>query len=175
MPALNENHKQILGPLISPFDRSNNKTRETHLLDGERHNDEFLELIHDGINNNKPQPYFELTLEELERYRVAEGSKFFEKCYLWVIDEVSVKIIWEKTPNSARGMVIPHKPFVCHTNITACSQAYIGGEMHFCENGNIYVNFMSDRYGRPETEEKKKMAIEYMQYAGYKNVIMTPQ
>lgn len=173
MPALSEKHITVLGPLIKPFERSPGKNIETHLKAGEGDNNEFLDIIHDGINNHKPKPYLELTLNELEKERIMDGGKLLEKCYLWVIDHVSIKIIREKTMNVRRSEEIPNKPYVCHTNITGCKPAYIGGEMHFCENGNIYVNFASDRYGRPETDEKKQMAIQYMKECGYKNVIMT--
>jgi len=173
MAALDQNHILVLSPLINPFDRSPTKKLATHLLKGETHNDEFLESIHDGINNHNPQPYYELTVEELNTNRVAEGSKFFPKCYLWVIDDTSIKIILESTPNTKRGEELPNKPFVCHTNITGCKPAYIGGELHFCENGIMYVNFSSDRYGRPETQEKKQMAIQYMRDVGY-NAVITP-
>lgn len=173
MPAVNETHTKVLGPLIQPFQRSPDKALETHLRKGEGHNDEFLKSIHDGIDNNRPEPYHELTIEELKKYRINEGGKYLEKCYLWVIDEVSIKIIWEKTSNILRGEEIPTKPFVCHTNITGCQPAYIGGELHFCADGNIYVNFSSDRYGRPETLEKRKMAIRYIEEVGYKNIVMT--
>jgi hypothetical protein len=139
------------------------------LKEGETHNNEFLHFIHDGIDNNQPVQYVEITVVELNEHRILQGGSYREKCFLWVIDSVSIKIIWEGTRNSLRSSI--GKPFVCHTNITACGQAYIGGEMYFCENGNIYVNFKSDRYGRPETEEKKQMAIQYMTYAGYQNVI----
>jgi hypothetical protein len=173
MPALTKRHIEILEPLIKPFERSPEKSIDTHIRAGEDHNDEFLEIIHDGIDNHKPEPFFELTIQELKENRIIDGGKLLDKCYLWVIDHVSIKIIWEKTMNVRRGEEIPQKPYVCHTNITGCEPAYIGGELYFCEDGNIYINFASDRYGRPETEEKKQMAIKYMKDCGYKNVIMT--
>ncbi|MDC8001139.1 hypothetical protein POV26_08825 [Aequorivita todarodis] len=173
MPALTKQHIEVLGPLIKPFERSSKKPELKRIRPGEGHNEEFLPYIHDGINNHKPEPYYELTIQELEENRIMDGFKLLEKCYLWVIDDVSIKIIWEKTLNVLRGEELPKKMYVCHTNITGCKPAYIGGELHFCENGNIYVNFASDRYGRPETEEKKQMAIQYMKDCGYKNVIMT--
>lgn len=172
MPALSSDHIQVLGPLIQPFERSLNKTIDD-LKPGEGHNSEFLNKIHDGINNHKPEPYHEITLEELKFYRIMDGGSYPEKCYLWVIDAVSIKMIWEKTMNVRRGEAIPEKMYVCHTNITGCNPAYLGGELYFCQDGNIYVNFKSDRYGRPETEEKKRMAIQYMEYVGYKNLVLT--
>lgn len=170
MPALEKRHISILEPLINPFDRSPSKTLEKDLKDGESHNDEFKEFIHDGINNNQPIQFTQITVDELHTYGILDGGSYREKCFLWVIDSISIKMIWEGTRNSLRSSV--GKPFVCHTNITACSQAYIGGEMYFCENGNIYVNFKSDRYGRPDNEAKKLMAIEYINFVGYQNVIL---
>ncbi|MCF8451726.1 MAG: hypothetical protein K9G42_00910 [Pedobacter sp.] len=173
MPALTEHHAKILGPLISPFERSSMKALKTHLRAGEGHNKEFMYAIHDGIDNHKPTtPYVELSIEERDEHGVLNGIKYFPKCYLWVIDKISLKIMYENTPNILRGEEIPDKPFVCHTNITGCEKAYIGGEMYFCEDGCIYINFISDRYGWPETDEKKLMAIEVMEFHGYKNVKM---
>ncbi|MBS1732010.1 MAG: hypothetical protein JST02_01820 [Bacteroidetes bacterium] len=170
MPALNNTHIAILQPLINPFDRSPDKTIENDLKEGEGHNDEFLQFIHDGIENNPPIQFTQITIAELNEYGILRGGSHRPKCFLFVIDSVSIKIIWEGTRNTLRSSI--GKPFVCHTNITACSQAYIGGEMYFCEDGNIYVNFKSDRYGRPETEEKKQMAIQYIRDVGYQNVIL---
>lgn len=169
MPVLSNEHIAVLGPLIDPFERSPNKTIENNLLEGEAHNDEFLEHIHDGRDNKRPNPFVELTVSELDL--LLKGTSLREKCFLWVIDHESIKIIYENTRNSLRSSI--GKPYVCHTNITGCSKAFIGGEMYFCENGNIYVNFKSDRYGRPETDDKKRMAIKYMSDAGYKNIIYT--
>lgn len=171
MPKLSRQHIAVLAPLIKPFERSQSKSIEEDLHEGEEFNDEFLELIYDGVENNQPTQYCEITQQELEEYRILDGGSYREKCFLWVIDVVSIKIIWEGTNNFLRSSI--GKPFVCHTNITGCAKAYIGGEMYFGEDGNVYVNFKSDRYGRPETEDKRKMAIEYMQFVGYVNIIRT--
>lgn len=173
MPILSQQHITILSPLIDPFERSPDKNVEKDLLEGEKHNDEFLSVIHDGRDNNRPIQYVEITIEELNMHKILKGGSYADRCFLWVIDSTSIKIIYEKTRNILRSSVRPEKPYVCHTNITGCSKAYIGGEMYFCEDGNIYVNFKSDRYGRPETEEKKQMAIQYMIDVGYQNIIRT--
>lgn len=171
MPKLNNYHIEVLKPLITPFERSGQKSIEKDLLEGEGHNEEFIPFIHNGENNSKPVQYTEITLEELQEHRILEGGSYREKCFLWVIDSESIKMIWEGTHNYIRSAI--NKPFVCHTNITGCAKAYLGGEIYFCEDGNIYVNFKSDRYGRPETEIKRQMAIEYMEYVGYKNIKRT--
>jgi hypothetical protein len=169
MAVLSKEHIAVLGPLIDPFGRSPHKTIENDLREGEGHNDEFLDFIHDGRDNKRPKQYVELTATELDI--LLKGNPLREKCFLWVIDHESIKILHENTRNTLRSSI--GKPYVCHTNITGCCKAYIGGEMYFCENGNIYVNFKSDRYGRPETDDKKRMAIKYMSDAGYKNIICT--
>lgn len=77
------------------------------------------------------------------------------------------------TPNILRKKSREDKPYVCHTNITGDGLAYIGGEMYFCKNSNIYINFNSDRFGVVATEEKKVMAIKYIEDCNYKNIIRT--
>ncbi|MGF7081944.1 hypothetical protein [Mucilaginibacter sp. UYCu711] len=172
MPALTDNHKKILGPLIKPFQRSGSKSIETDLLTGEDSNEPFLNFIHDGIENNHPIGYVEITEDELDTYQILNYGSYAEKCFLWVIDDISIKIMWEKTSNVLRSEARPEKPYVCHTNITGCKEAYIGGEMYFCTNGNIYINFKSDRYGSVDVDAKKAMAKEYMEFVNYKNVIL---
>ena len=170
MPALEIRHQDVLGPLINPFDRSERKTLENDLLEGESHNDEFLDFIHDGIDNCFPKPFRQVTIQELTEFRILDAGKHLEKCYLWVIDEMSIKIILELTSNEKRRKARPERPYVCHTNITACKQAYIGGELYFCENGKIYINFASDRYGNPESVDKEDMVVAAMAHMGYNNV-----
>ena len=174
MPALTEEHINILGPLIDPFERSPNKPPfNIDVLKeiGEAHNEEFVYAIHDGINNGRPTtPDLILTVKERDENRILEGGKYLEKCYLWVIDDVSIKIMWELTPNVLRGAAIPQKPYVCHTNITGCQKALTGGEMYFCEDGNIYINFSSDRYGYRGIDQRKNRVIEVMEFMNYSNI-----
>jgi hypothetical protein len=174
MPALTEDHIKILGPLIDPFQRSSNKPPfniEVLRERGEANSDEFSYAIHDGIDNGRPTtPDLMLTVQERDENRILEGGKFLDKCYLWVIDEVSIKIMWEKTPNVLRGAAFPEKPYVCHTNITGCRQALAGGEMYFCEDGNIYINFSSDRYGYRGRDGRKNSVVDAMEFMNYKNV-----
>lgn len=173
MPRLTEIHIELLQPLRAPFEGNPRKSIEMDLLDGEKYNDEFVKFIHDGFENNPPQQYVEITLQELDTHQIHRGGKFPEKCFLWVIDKVSIKLIWEKTPNTLRGASRHDRPYVCHTNITGSKSAYIGGEMYFCEDGNTYVNFSSDRYGVATSEVNRQMAIQYIIDCGYQNVIRT--
>jgi hypothetical protein len=177
MPVLQQEHINQLSPLIYAFEGHPRKTRETHLLNGEKHNEEFLQFIYDGKDNQHPKQFHQgllVTDAEVQQYKIDKGNSFRLKCFLWVIDANSIKILWEMTSNVKRGEYVIGKPFVCHTNITGENgQAYIGGEMYFCANGNIYVNFSSDRFGVVATEQKRQMAIKYMQDCNYKNIIRT--
>jgi hypothetical protein len=176
MPQLLEKHIAGLAPLINPFEGHATKTIESHILAGEGHNDEFLGLIYDGKDNNFPDQFsghLYLTPGEVIQNKIENGNPFPLKCFLWVIDQVSIKILWEMTSNIIRKKSNPEKPYVCHTNITGSGRAYVGGEMYFCSNGYIYVNFNSDRYGVTASEQKKSMAIQYMADCNYKNIIRT--
>jgi len=136
-------------------------------IQGER----LLKMIHDGIFNEKPsEKYIELNAEETEIVRTT--GKFEEKCFLWVLDEISIKIIREKTPNVLRTH---KKNMVCHTNITGCSNAHLGGELFFCHTGDVYISYFSDRYGNPSNEqwEEAKKYIENLGYSPLKDILET--
>jgi hypothetical protein len=172
MPLLTKSHIIGLEPLIDAFEGNPKKTQETHLLQGEAHNDSFIDLIHNGFNNHLPKQFNKhlyVTEDEIQKYKLLKGNPYPLKCFLWVIDSESIKILWEMTSNILRKEAIPEKPYVCHTNITGNTKAYIGGEMYFCENGDIIVNFNSDRYGVRSTEEQRQMAIKYMNDCKYLN------
>lgn len=176
MPELTGTHINGLLPLISAFEGHPTKTRETHLLEGEKHNDEFLQLIYDGKDNKYPTQFHQhlfVTEEEIQHHKIDKGNPYPLKCFLWIIDNKTIKILWEMTTNISRTKSRPEKPYVCHTNITGDGKAYIGGEMYFCKNGDIYVNFSSDRYGVVATEEKKNMAIQYIEDCEYKQIKRT--
>lgn len=172
MPVLQSHHILELSPLKEPFEGNGRKSLND-LLKGEEHKDEFLDFIHDGYDNKNPIQFTELNIEERDEHKIDRGGKFPDKCFLWVIDSVSLKIMWEKTPNEKRKQSRPDRPYVCHTNITGSDKAYIGGEMYFCKDGNIYVNFSSDRYGVAATDQNKLMAIQYIKDCGYHNVVNT--
>ncbi|HEY5325918.1 MAG TPA: hypothetical protein VIJ27_02875 [Mucilaginibacter sp.] len=176
MPELTKIHTRGLLPIIHAFDGHPSKTRDKNLLDGEKHNDEFLQLIHNGKDNGFPPQFHKHLLvsdAEVQQRKIDKGNPYPLKCFLWIIDVISVKILWEMTPNLSRKKSIPEKPYVCHTNITGDGEAYIGGEMYFCENGITYINFNSDRYGVVASEQKKLMAIKYMEDCDYKNITRT--
>jgi hypothetical protein len=166
MPALNEDEKALLGPPVSPFERSEKAEHLRVLRDGEDHRAEFEDFIYDAIDDDKPtQSYVELEIYEIDIIR--NTGTYREKCFLWVIDDNdSIKMIRETTRNALRT----HDPYVCHTNLTGAGKAYLGGELFFCEDGNIYVSPKSDRYGWPSPQQWQA-ALNYFRRIGYGNLV----
>jgi hypothetical protein len=102
-----------------------------------------------------------------EKFKKDNRVQYREKCFLWIIDQNSLKIAREKIRNEKRAH---DSDYICHTNLSNCGLAYIGGEMLFGEDGNIYLNFFSDRYGNPSQElweATKKVFVEL----GYVNIV----
>lgn len=175
MPELQQTHIQGLAPLIFAFEGQEGKSRELNVLEGEGDTQLYADLITDGKDNGFPKQFHEMhyiSEDEVQFHKIDKGNSYALKCYLWVIDQKSIKILWEMTTNLKRKNSNQKKPIVCHTNITGKDgQAYIGGEMYFCKNGSIYVNFCSGRFGIVASETKKNMAIKYMEDCGFKNII----
>ena len=170
MSAFTPEEIEGLGGLIAPFEESK-KSPEDLDLSGEIEKDVCEAFIHDGRKNGKPKHhYVELTIDEVTKLRQDKNIRFPEKAFLWVIDEESIKIVREKIANTARS----HKPeYVCHTNLTGYGKAFAGGEMFFCEDGKIYVNWLSDRYGgeRLFRGERWQTVLSHFQRVGYKDLV----
>ena len=60
--------------------------------------------------------------------------------YLWVIDTRGIPYIFE-APIPAIGCALPK-----HTNLTGGAEAYVGGEMWFTSEVNLYISGGSGRY-----------------------------
>ena len=123
--------------LIPPFARANNKTIEDNLKDGEKEFDVCQDIVHIVTWDGDPPKIVKLSAEEIEELkRDPIGFRdnkvlYREKCFLWIIDESSLKIAREKKRNVKRA----HDPdFICHTNLTNGGKAYIGGEVLFGED-----------------------------------------
>lgn len=167
MALLTPQQKSLLPPIVEPFGRSL-RTKEKKMLDGETQYDPFIDVIHPAENNGHPKDVVFVSQEEIEIHIEVTG-RFQEKSYLWVIDETMIRIVREKTRNVLRT----HDPnHVCHTNLTGGSPAHVGGEMFFAEDGRIFINPFSDRYGgtniSPEQWEATKA---YFISVGYSNLI----
>lgn len=168
MPKLTQEEKKLLGPLISPFGRNTRKPPEERVPKvGETDKTAFEHLIHNGEDNGEPLQFVTISVSDIEILKQMDG-KWAEKCFLWVIDEETIKIIREKNANRLRT----HKPeFVCHTNLTGNGEAYIGGEIYFCEDGRKFISFFSDRYGDPHSVEQWKTAKGYFEKVGYSPLV----
>ena len=143
MAKLTSKEKELLPPMIEPFGRSNKLPEKKVLKDGEIESKGFTPPVYLAEFNGEPEEVVYVTEEEIEAYIKVNG-RFEEKCFLWVIDETIIRIIRENTPNFKRT----HDPTcVCHTNLTGGGQAHIGGEMFFADDGRIFINPFSDRYG----------------------------
>lgn len=155
-----------LSPIIEPFERSDKAAERREIKVGEGEKGDFVDFIHNGVNNSEPKDLVRVTLLEVLTYLKIDG-KHPEKSYLWVIDDQSIKIIREKISNYRRT----HKPdFVCHTNLTGSGKAFVGGEMFFGYDGTIYINTYSDRYGRP-SELQWSAAKDYIVKTGYRKLV----
>lgn len=174
MAALTEEEIKLLGPIIEPFARSKKPPDQKKPKVGEKEIEEFKEFILDGIRDGKPPQYVFLDENEIEQlkndpanFRSNNRNAYREKCFLWVIDSTSIKIVREKTRNRKRT----HDPeYVCHTNLTGAGLAFIGGEMFFDKDFNVYVNYFSDRYGNPSTVQWET-AKAYIKSVGYLNLV----
>ena len=152
MPLPNENEIAKFGPLIAPFGRNTRTDKNKILAKGE---DIYYGIEHgtyDASSNGFPDDLvtvniqtFELLLEDCPLHK----EDYINEKYLWVIGEWGLRMIRELTPNKARKP----KQYVCHTNLTGGKHAYQGGELWFCEDGRVGINFFSDRYGAQTTEE----------------------
>lgn len=172
MPALSQEEKHLLGSPVLPFERvPENKKNDSRkrILDGESDRTAFESFIHDGIDNGKPEhKYTELTQDDIEIH-IKTSGRLQEKSFLWILDETSIKIIREKTSNPGRTH---NSECVCHSNLTGCEKAYAGGEMFFGEDGRIYVNSFSDRYGHLNSIQWKTV-IDYFKrvFTDYEEVV----
>ena len=170
MPLPTEEEKILLGPLILPFGRNMRTDKIKELAKGEGILYDIEQGVYDAKNDGNPdnvvyisEVNFNLLIDDCSRYR----DDFFESKYLWVIGIFGLRLIRENTRNSAR---VGEKKYVCHTNLTGGNEAYQGGELWFCKDGRIGINYFSDRYGAT-TVAQWKAVIQHFQNVGYNKVI----
>jgi hypothetical protein len=154
MPAPTEQHIQILGPSVLPFQR---RGFNRDMLEGE--DIHFDGQCYDATEDGKPHDVVEVNPDTIELD--PEAGR-----YLWVITETGMHIILEATPNVASP-----RQKVCHSNITGGQPALQGGELWFGTDEKIYINFRSGRYGA-ESDEHMRTVVEYFFFVGYIDVIV---
>jgi hypothetical protein len=164
MAVPTERQIENLGPATLPFGRSLTKTIDS-LQKGSEDIPYTQETgVYDATDNNEPEDVVKITVAELDFVK-KEPNKLLEKIYLWVIQSHGMRIIPERTPNPSR--IGEGKQIVCHTNLTGALEALQGGELYFCENGNLYINNSSDRYGCRKEDNRyliqKAAVLEYFQ------------
>lgn len=165
MAALTSSEKALLGRSVRAFgrlDAATIKAKDKRVRAGESDRAFIADRIHDAISNGEPRhAYIELNAEEIRLLRLS--GRFKEKCFLWILDDVSIKIIREKTPNVDRTHDRDH---VCHSNLTGDGEAYAAGELFFGQDGNVYISPFSDRYGNYDLEQWR-VAVQYFKSVGY--------
>jgi len=166
MAALILEEKKLLPQMVEPFGRSNKAPEAKVLKDGEY--EDFLHAVHSAEFNGEPDDVVYVTEEEIETHIKING-RFKEKCFLWVINETIIRIIREKTRNVKRT----HDPTcICHTNLTGGGRAHMGGEMFFAEDGRVFINPFSDRYGGENISIAQWEATkQYFINVGYTNLV----
>ena len=80
--------------------------------------------------------------------------------YLWVIDEMGIPYICERS----LGRLGDARPK--HTNLTGGRPAYVGGELWFADNVSIYVSGGSGRYP-PRSEAQLDDAVSVFESYDY--------
>lgn len=127
---LSDEWMQRLGPAVLPFERNQfNRAIE------EGEDIIFADDILRVVNRNSLTPVT-LPVSIVVQDHPMQGK------YLWIIDEQGLKIMPESTPNPYADRKI-----VCHTNITGGAPALQGGELWFGDDGKVYLNYKSGRYG----------------------------
>lgn len=155
MPKPSEIQLGLLGDAVLPFERSDFKRK---VLEGENLKKEFVRFVYDATDNDYPSNTLKASAEDIMEGR-AENQK-----YLWVINKGGLFVIPEQTKNPKAGRGV-----VCHTNLTGGEAANQGGELWFDNDGTVYINNKSGRYGAT-TLSQRNAVIDYFRFVGYKNV-----
>lgn len=154
MNELSDEWKRRLGPAVSPFERIGFARR---VLDGE--DIIFIERIIVPGRESNPA-----SIARVNPALVTSGDPPMDRKYLWIIDELGLKLLAESTPNPFAARKV-----VCHTNITGGEKAYQGGECWFGTDGNVYINNQSGRYGA-QTLAQRNAILDYFLSMGYRPV-----
>jgi len=149
MPAPSAEYVERMGPPVAPFERIG---FSRDILPGEEiiFVEHIIDLSEGLIPNN---------ILRTSSNVISNGPE--EARYLWIIDPSGLKILLERIENpysSRRKMV--------HTNITDGANALQGGELWFSEEGKIYINNRSGRYGA-NTLKQREAILEYFRAIGF--------
>ena len=145
MASPSEEQRKRFGPKVAPFERKLKIGITDKVVKQVHANRKYYDVFgHDARDNNLPDDCRRLSAAEMESINRDPTSPLKrEKCYLWILDDDGVKILWEGINN----LEDEEAGLVKHTNITGGSTAYLGGEMYFEDGVRIHINTRSDRYG----------------------------
>ncbi len=154
MAAPTQQELQAFGELIEPFQRNKRrKTAEKDLRDAHKINsiesgigDKIYDAVNDGLPKY-PKVKNYVTGEIILQISKRELDNKKEYCFLWVLDQGGIKVLWENVEN-----LLDVDKEVKHTNITAAGLAFHGGELFITDDNKIFVNNASDRYGDSERQ-----------------------
>lgn len=153
MPAPSADLIARMGPTVAPFER--NPLRK--VLPGE--DKLFTEYVIDISNGTIPVG--KVLFESKEQILQSSSQANSSTRYLWIIDESGLRIILENldNPYSARRKMV-------HTNITGGAKALQGGELWFSDEGKVYINNRSGRYGANSLIQREAI-LEYIRDIGF--------
>lgn len=138
--ALTEEQIDKLGPEILPFERRERGFKGI-IKEGEAI--PFDDFIHNVTVSGPPKDIFIVLFVDILNNSPLSGK------YLWIIDKAGFKILLEATPNAEA-----ERRMICHTNITGGMPALQGGELWFGDDGRVYINNKSGRYGAHTTVQE---------------------
>lgn len=161
MPKPTEEIKQLIRQLEEPFARRN-RAAGTKLKPGRGEADDFTAKNYDATEDGLPKG-----VKKIKKLPETKKQGMLYK-YLWIINDNGLFLQLEDTPNpnAERGCI-------CHTNLTKGEKAYQGGELWFHEDGTVYVNYASGRYGA-STPDHQKGVLQYFEAVGYAKVKVMP-
>lgn len=166
------------GELIQPFQRNRRgKTMEKDLKPAHKESsiesgigDKIYDAVNDGLPNH-PKIRNYVTDEIILQISKRELNNKKEYCFLWVLDEAGIKILWENTKNP----LDIEDGEVKHTNITGAGLAFHGGELFVTEDNRIFVNNSSDRYGDSDGKNWEEVIAYFKKtYVNYQIIDIKP-
>jgi hypothetical protein len=146
MPKLSADTFLKFGEMVNPYQRKNRLSPNAEPMSVDDEAEKTLFASHNLSDDGLPEGV----------HLASEENTNNNDCYLWVIDNTGIKVLWEQTHcESDRG-------YICHTNITGGEKAYHGGELWFVAGNKIILNHDSGRYdhGTPEEKAAVKAAFE---------------
>lgn len=163
MPKPTEEIKKLIRELEEPFGRRN-RAAGTNLKPKKGETDDYRASNFDATEKGGQLPPRAKKISILPKTKT-EGLRHK---YLWVINDDGLFIQLEATPNPNA-----ERQCICHTNLTNGEKAYQGGEIWFHEDGTVYINYASGRYGA-STKEHRQGVLQYFREVGYSKLKVMP-